>query len=356
VPGRPSLPREDALIERIRRRLPSSAGGVLRTGIGDDAAVLRPSPVNEWVITCDQFIEGVHFLDRMHPPDAVGYKALARATSDIAAMGARPRLFFLSIALPSRRTGLWLDKMLGGMARAAGEFGLILAGGDTARPGPRADAVALTVTVLGEVKSGAAVLRQAARPGDAIYVSGVLGAGELGLQILLSRLHKGPRWKALLQPHYYPQIELELGQQLANERIASAMMDLSDGLSTDLPRLCHASGVGAVIHQTALPTVSIPVQLQALGLEEINLALHGGEDYRLLFTVPSRVASRLRRKLGDARVFRIGQIQAGRGVELELPGGRRVQLAARGWDHFRGTVQREHPRGRRSTQGASVVE
>src|SRR5258708_1134966 len=125
--------REDQLIDRIRRRIPSAIGGTLRVGIGDDAAIIRPSPGKEWVITTDQFIEGVHFLGNSHPPEVVGYKALARPTSDVGGMGARPRLFLLSIALAARRSEAWLSEMLRGMAKAARRFDVRLAGGDTAR-------------------------------------------------------------------------------------------------------------------------------------------------------------------------------------------------------------------------------
>ena len=165
---------EDELIERIRRRIPSQEGGLLRMGIGHDAAVIRPRD-RDWVITCDQFLEGVHFLADKHPPDSVGYKALARATSDIVAMAAQPRLFLLSLALPAKRTGPWLGAMLSGMARASKRFGLRLAGGDTARTVKEGAHLAINVTVLGDVARGRAIGRAGAKPGDGIYVTGVLG-------------------------------------------------------------------------------------------------------------------------------------------------------------------------------------
>ena len=171
---------EDDLIERVRRRIPSSAGGALRLGIGHDAALIRSEGRN-WVVTCDQFLEGVHFLIDKHPPQSVGYKALARATSDIAAMAARPRLFLLSLALPVERTGTWLNAMLSGMARASKRFGLRLAGGDTARSPDPKGRVALSVTVLGETTREREIGRAGARPGEGIYVTGVLGRAQLGL-------------------------------------------------------------------------------------------------------------------------------------------------------------------------------
>src|SRR5712671_1746831 len=230
---------EKQLIERAGRKLPSRTSAGLRVGIGDDAAVVRPKEGVEWVLTTDAFLENVHFLSRVHPPEAVGYKALARATSDLAAMGARPLYFLLSLALPTGCTGKWYDDFLEGMARAARAFGLTLAGGDTTR----GTLAAVNLTIIGEIDRGQAVLRSGARPGNLICVSGTLGEAELGLQLLQRR---GPkRWKKeLLQKHLYPEPRLHLGQWLAKGR-ATAMIDTSDGLSTDLRHLCESSGVGA---------------------------------------------------------------------------------------------------------------
>src|SRR3990170_3060299 len=140
---------EDKLIERIRRRIPSAEGGLLRLGIGDDAAVVRPAPHADWIISCDQFLEDVHFLAAAHPPEVVGYKALARATSDLAAMGARAQFFLLSLTIPAERAGRWLDRMLTGMARAAQQLGLRLAGGDTAQSPRSNPKIGLSITVIG---------------------------------------------------------------------------------------------------------------------------------------------------------------------------------------------------------------
>ena len=173
---------EDQLIERVRRKFPSTTDG-LRTGIGDDAAVLRSGKRAEWVVTTDAFLENVHFLRRVHPPKTVGYKALARATSDLAAMGAQPRYFLLTLALPSACITKWLDDFLDGMALAARRFGLILVGGDTTKY----PTVMVSVTVLGEIDRDRAILRSGARPGDLICVSGKLGEAELGLRLVQKR-------------------------------------------------------------------------------------------------------------------------------------------------------------------------
>jgi thiamine-monophosphate kinase len=326
---------EETLIERIRRRVPSSPGGLLRVGIGDDAAVLRAPAGREWVITCDPFLEDVHFLADTHPPDAVGYKALARASSDVAAMGARPEVFLLDLAIPAARTGDWLDAMLGGMARAARKFGLRLAGGDTAQGSRTNPKIALTLTVLGTVRNGLALLRRGAAPGDAIFVSGTLGEAQLGLQLLLRGMHRQACWKRLLQQQFYPIPALALGQWLLERHLATAAMDLSDGLSSDLNRLCKASGVGATIYAEKLPCATLPKALRRLGWNEQELALHGGEDYGLLFTVAKKPIARIPRKFHGTALTQIGEITRERKVTLIESGGRRSKLDPLGWDHFR---------------------
>jgi thiamine-monophosphate kinase len=323
---------EQDLISRIARamasRLPNKA---LRLGIGDDAAIVRPRPGRELVLTCDSFLEGVHFLSRVHPPESVGYKALARATSDLAAVGADPRYFLLSLALPRPRTGAWLNQFLKGMARAAHRFGLRLIGGDTAQH----RSIAISITVLGEISPGLVVTRAGARPGDLICTSGVLGRAQLGLELVLRGLHRQRRWRALLQHHLHPSPRLALGKMLARRRLASAMIDTSDGLSTDLARLCDASGVGAEIEVDRLPLVRVPPELEGRGLEAARLGLHGGEDYELLFTVPQRRVRLLPASFQGLPLTPIGRITRKTGIRLLKPNGRSESLPRRGWDHFR---------------------
>lgn len=323
---------EDALIARIRRALPSRPGAQLRTGIGDDAAVIRPARWREWAVSSDALIEDVHFVAGTQPPESVGYKALARAISDLSAMGARPRFFLLNLALPRERIGRWLDECLQGMAKAARRFGMTLAGGDTAR----SRTIALNLTVLGEIAPGRAILRSGARPGDRIFVTGELGAAQLGLEIVLRGLAGQSRWRELLAAHNYPEPPIVLGQWLARRGLASSMMDLSDGLSTDLTRLCKASGVGARIQASRLPMVKVPRALAERGVEALPLALHGGEDYQLLFTVPARLAGRVPVKHDGVAIAEIGEIVRGRGIELLAKDGKSGRLAAEGWDHFGG--------------------
>jgi thiamine-monophosphate kinase len=321
---------EDQLIERVTRRFPSTGKG-LRVGVGDDAAVLRTGGGAEWVVTTDAFLENVHFLREVHPPKAVGYKALARATSDIAAMGARSRYFFLTLGLPDACAGAWLDDFLDGMARAARRFGLILAGGDTTKY----PVIVASLTVVGEIDRGKAVLRSGARPGDLLCVSGRLGEAELGLRLIQRKLYKRKRWTMVLKKHFYPEPRLALGEWLAAHRCASSMIDTSDGFSTDLGHICKASGAGAIVWAPKIPVVRIPPELKRLGLDSLELALHGGEDYELLFTVPKKFSKRLPRKLAGIPVTVIGEITREKKVMLLGSDGRSTELQAKGWDPFR---------------------
>jgi thiamine-monophosphate kinase len=307
----------------------------LRLGIGDDAAILTPLRGKECVVSCDFFLEGIHFLEHSHPPQSVGYKSLARAASDLAAMGAEPRYFLLSLALPANKTHTWLDQFLAGMRRAARALGLHLVGGDTSRN----RTVAISITVIGNVTAGGAVYRSGARPGDLLYVSGTLGAAQLGLELILRKLDRGPGRRELLVPHLYPSVRVRLGSWLARNRIASAMMDISDGLSTDLARMCAQSRVGARVFADQVPSVKIPASIQRLtGMQRVraeDLALHGGEDYELLFAVPPRRAARLRRAPGTRRITQIGEITRGRRVLLIDAAGVAKPLEPKGWDPFR---------------------
>ncbi len=338
------MDREAQLIERIARAVPSSRGagrgGGMRVGIGDDAAILRPGRNTEWALSCDAFLQGVHFLVRSYPPDSVGYKSLVRAASDLAAMGATPRLFLLTLALPERLTGKWLDEFLRGMGRAARLLGMRLAGGDTTK----STSVAISITVVGEVAQGLALTRSGARPGDILYVSGKLGRAQLGFE-LAKAARPGtlakffPRQSRLLQPHLYPKIRVELGAWLARHEIASAMMDISDGLSTDLARLCQASGVGARLWDQSIPRVKVPAArtglLRKLSLNPSEMALHGGEDYELLFTVPRKQLELLRSAPDFREITAIGEIERSNRITLVGADGCAKRLDPGGWDPFR---------------------
>lgn len=334
--------RESQLIHRLAKVIPSAGiggdGKGLRIGIGDDCAVLRPLAGRDLVLSCDTSLEGVHFHAHNQPPESVGYKSLARATSDLAAMGARPNFFLLTLALPNQETRGWLDRLAKGMARGAREFRMLLIGGDISR----ADSTMISITVLGRVTPGKALLRSGARPGDLIYVSGNLGAAQLGLELVLRGLSGNSTWKRLLRPYFYPKIRLKLGQWLTERQVASAMMDLSDGLSMDLPRLCKASGVGARIIEAKIPQIRIPGALSKQRFDPLALALHGGEDYELLFTVPPRFVNRLRNAPAGTSLRHIGEITKNRKVLLIAGDGTASSLPALGWDHFRDSSSRKN--------------
>lgn len=317
---------EDALVREIARRFPRVRSQRLRLGIGDDAALWKPKPGIASILTSDWFLEGSHFLREMHPPDSVGWKCLARAVSDIAAMGGTPRCFLLNLALPAAATGKWLRNFLGGLRRAAISLDCVLAGGDTTR----SKRVLISVTVIGEIPEGQEVLRSGARPGDLLYVSGTLGEAEHGLRLLRKSRGKVSSKNEAVRKHLYPEPRLELGRWLAVRKLARTMMDVSDGLSSDLPRLCAASEVGAIIDPGKLP---LP-RGNALDSAQ-QLALHGGDDYELLFAVSRRKAGLLPAKFGKLRLTRIGEITKRRGVQIIGKNGTREPLRAAGWDPFR---------------------
>lgn len=303
----------------------------IRVGIGDDAAVLRPAPGSEMILTCDWFIQDVHFLLKKHPPDAIGWKSLARAVSDLAAMGGVPRYFLLSLALPLRQTGSWLTRFLSGLRRASKKFGCTLIGGDTTRSGK----VLVCVTVAGEVRRGRAILRCGARPGDLLFVSGRLGEAELGLEAIRRAKHPINSRSPMLRKHLYPEPRLALGRWLAEKNLPSAMMDLSDGLSTDLPRLCAASRVGGQIECAKLPLVKTPRHTRHQGRSPLELALHGGDDYELLFAVPNQKLERVPRLVGGIPLTPIGRLTSGREILWMDESGRSRPLSDGGWDPFR---------------------
>jgi thiamine-monophosphate kinase len=327
---------ERQLVEKIARALLAqrAASSRLKMGIGDDAALVSAGGHVNWVLSCDTFLEDVHFRMQTHPPDSVGYKALARASSDLAAMGATPRYFLLTLALPAVRTGSWLDAFLRGIARAARELGITVIGGDTTK----SRTVFMSITVLGEIAPGRALTRSGARPGDIIYVSGKLGRAQLGLELVLRGHARNRQLRSVVQPHLYPKIRIALGSWLAKHRIATSAMDLSDGLSTDLARLCTASQVGAKIYASKIPSTMIPAaaarKLNKPKFGPLQLALHGGEDYELLFTIPAGQTKKLSHAPGASTLSAIGEITRDRQILLVTPDGKTKLLKSQGWDPF----------------------
>jgi thiamine-monophosphate kinase len=295
-------------IERIRRRVALPPAGGLVLGIGDDCAIFRPrGSSDDLLFTTDMLIEDVHFRRETHGAGDVGWKALARGLSDIAAMGGEPRFCLLSLAAAPWVDTPWLDGFYGGLLRLATRTRTPLMGGDLAH----AEKTMCDIVVCGAAPRGTALRRDGARAGDAIYVSGALGGSALGLSTEVGRA-----WRR----HLRPQPRLALGRFLRARLRATAAMDLSDGLSLDLHRLCLASGLSAEI--------GAPPRFPSATWEQ---ALHGGEDYELLFTAPARAP--VPRDFEGLRLTRIGTMRRGRPGAVELEG---APLAPLGYDHFRG--------------------
>ena len=331
---------ERELIATIRKRagqLP--AGGVLHLGIGDDCAVIRPRRREELVVTTDLSLENVHFRRDWHPPQSVGHRCLARGLSDLAAMGARPEAAFLSLALPAELTAYhgssqsWMQAFFDGLMALAERYKVPLAGGDLAKspPGFRhaGGLVIADIVLLGSVPKGRSLLRSGARPGDLIYVTGALGGSAAELLALERRpaAFRGKDKGSQGHPHLYPEPRLAAGRKLMRDRLATAAIDLSDGLSTDLAHLCEESGLAAEIDAE-----SLPVDARAT----LEQALHGGEDYELLFTAAPKTV--VPNSLGGVLVHAIGRMKKrGRGplVEIGQSGKKRTALVAGGWEHFR---------------------
>jgi thiamine-monophosphate kinase len=314
---------EKKLIERIRHS--ARSGKSVVTGIGDDCAVLRVPPGHELLVTTDFTIENVHFRREWHAPELVGRRCLTRGLSDIAAMGGEPLAAFLSLAVAGDIPQKWVDRFLKGLLALAREFDVPLAGGDTAQS---AGGIQADIVVVGTVPQGKAVLRSGAKAGDSIYVTGELG----GAAAVLERLRKGRSGGSPLRS-FQPEPRVAVGQWLRRRAIASAMIDLSDGLSTDLEHICNESRVGAEIEAAAIPRARLGSRAERVALE---LALHGGEDYELLFTSAAPLPSRV----SGVAVTRIGRITKSRGMRLVGADGKSRALKAAGWEHFQGGVHR----------------
>lgn len=353
------VPREGVLIAAIRARARRSPDGLrrsaaaLRLGIGDDCAIVRPAKGEEIVVTTDFTLEGVHFRRDWHPAESVGHRCLARGLSDLAAMGARPVAAFLSLAVPdellfAKRGKIWFDRFLDGLLALADEYKVPLAGGDTARS-PERDArgrkhaglASFDIVLLGAVKRGRALLRSGAKAGDFIYVTGALG----GAAAELLALERTPRRFAGLtkamqgHPHLYPEPRVAVAGKLAATKRIHAAIDVSDGLSTDLGHICEESGLAAEIDVGAIPVHRLAMRAERAEWvsSAMELALHGGEDYELLFTAPA--ATKIPRTVAGVDLHRIGKMQPRRSrlprMVLRDGDGRLMAIEAAGWEHFR---------------------
>jgi len=313
---------EKSLIEGIRRSA-RQPGGSVRLGIGDDCAVLRPPKGHQILVTTDYTLENIHFRRSWHAPEIVGRRCLTRGLSDIAAMGGKPLAAFLSLALPADLPQRWVDQFMRGLLGLARECNVPLAGGDTAQS---LEGILADIIVLGSAPNGKALVRSGAKPGDRIYVSGELGGGTAALKEFLAGRKPRPQD---YPRHFHPVPRLKLGEFLRVRGIATALIDLSDGLSTDLGHICEESQVGAEILADQIPRARVGRKRDPI---DLKLALHGGEDYELLFTAPAR--KHVPSTVAGVAITPIGRITPGKRILLRT--GTRVEaLEPRGWEHFR---------------------
>jgi thiamine-monophosphate kinase len=324
---------EKALIAQIRRmansgkraRSAKNSTQNLITGIGDDCAVLRITPGRELLVTTDFSLEGIHFRRDWHPAESVGHRCLARGLSDIAAMGGDPVAAFLSLALPRDVPQAWVRSFIRGWMTLAKKYDVPLAGGDTAQSPNK---VLADIIVIGSAPKGKAVLRSTARAGDRIFVSGELGGSAAAVAELMAKPTKKPNPRDYPR-HFYPEPRIKLGRIL-RENLVSAMIDLSDGLSTDLAHICEESGVGAKIASALIPRARVGKPAREVAHD---LALHGGEDYELLFTVPQ--GKRVPARIAGVTLTEIGAITRSQKILLQDENGVTRRLPAKGWEHFR---------------------
>ena len=333
--------KERELIEFIAAMAGRDAPGLL-CGIGDDCAVIDKTGDTAWLLTMDTLIEGIHFKLDHHPPFELGRKAVSVNVSDIAAMGGEPRFALLSVGFPTTLAQSWTTRFFDGIVDACKSYGCLLIGGDTVRS---EDAISLTLTLIGEMKTEQVVYRRGALPGDHIWVSGPLGLAAAGLNLCLhcdESVREEEGVAVALAAHLNPMARSGLGPALARRRLARAMMDLSDGLATDLAHLCKRSGVGAVVEERLLYRHPVLLKVaERLGLDPLSMMLSGGEDYELLFTAPPEYKESILSIAKQYSMFfqRVGTIEQGSGVCLLREGaagsaGELLDISYQGFDHF----------------------
>ncbi len=328
----PVMAGELELISRLKAR--ARASDRIRVGIGDDAAVICGEG-KDLLACCDLSIEGVHFRTAWATAQQIGHKALAVNLSDIAAMGGVPLFALISIAIPRGTATAFVDDLLTGIFVLAEASEVTIIGGDTsASPA----ALFVDISLIGECASGKAITRAGAQAGDDLYVTGQLGASAFGLSLLEQGRRfeeeendEATRWRqAAIRKHLLPAPRLQFGRAVGELGLATAMIDISDGLSSDLTHLLEASAVGAILYAEALPIADC----LCLSQQPLPFALHGGEEYELLFTARAADAACLNEIAGNCglAITKIGKIVAERSLHLECAGRREV-LRPAGYEH-----------------------
>jgi len=320
------------LIAEIASQQKGSEPENLILGIGDDCAVQRIADGRVSLLTTDTLIEGVHFDRRWHPEDLLGRKAVSVNVSDIAAMGGRPQFALLSLGVSCECDKKWLDGFLAGFKSALEEYSLCLIGGDTVHSGER---LMVSMTVVGEMAETDVCYRSGAKVGDLIWVSGFLGEAAAGLELCRKNIADKELYQPLVKAHRDPEPKVVLGMEMAKSGLVNAMMDISDGLATDLAHICSASGVGAEIDGSAVPLSAALLEAsQELNCSSLDFALKGGEDYQLVFTSSPEsresvvtIASNL-----GLKIYCVGRIVDGSSV-LFCKGEKRIDISYRGYEH-----------------------
>ncbi len=326
---------ENRIVRMLQEEFAPARGASIIKGIGDDAAVIRIRGSGPClVVTTDMLLEDIDFRRDWLTPGQLGHKSLAANLSDLAAMGAKPRFFTAALALPSDITPAWIQAFYRGMSSLAARHDARLIGGDLSRS---PSGIQVTIAAIGEAPARQITYRAGGRPGDLLYVTGVLGKAAAGLALLrqghLRVMNKAER--AALDAQRIPEPRCQAGLWLAEHNFAECMMDLSDGLSMDLPRLCEASGVGAEICGSRIPTFDAA---RAWNCRPEKIALHGGEDFELLFAVSPQKKALLEATYpaGLPQISLIGRLRREPGVFwTKRPGERMRPMIARGFDHFR---------------------
>ena len=326
---------EFGFIESIKKDCIVSLKEVVK-GIGDDCAVFGPYSGRLLLFTTDMLVEDIHFLRSSITPYQLGWKAVAVNLSDIAAMGGRPLFALISLAVPVETDVELVQGVYGGMKAICGRYSVNIVGGDTvASP----DALVINVSLIGDVKEGEVLYRSGARPGDRIYITGTLGDSSAGLKILKKEISPpGSIGSYFVRTHNEPKPLVETGRAIATMGLATAMIDVSDGLLSDLRHICNESGVGASLFRGKIPLSS---ELKALAsmadFNPLDLALSGGEDYVLLLTVSGAKTQDLERLSKDdigSPLYLIGEIVDGIGIRMVNDDGSVEELGVRGFDHF----------------------
>lgn len=330
--------KERDLIAAISERAAPATKSSLLYGIGDDCAVTQKDNKNVLLYSMDTLIESVHFDCAWHPPELLGRKAVAVNVSDIAAMGGTPQFILFSLGLPPDFDENWVLKLSDGVVDGCNQYDCTLIGGDTvASP----TGVSMSLTVIGEMTADLVLYRHGAEAGDIVYVSGPLGRAAAGLELLKRGMGGREEFGDFYRAHLDPNARTDLGKILSSSGLVHAMMDLSDGLATDLAHICRQSNLGAVLYQRQLPFDAVLEEAAALvDMESLKLIIGGGEDYELLLTVPPRATKKLQEvvALSGYLLYPVGRMTTGMGITLvqsdSQNNAQEIPIEFLGFDHF----------------------